>query len=89
MVKFRKLPELAYRTINGKAYIVNPKDSTLHELNETGTFIWELLESPAGEKEISAKLAAEYRIPRSKAREDAVKFLSSLKRKKLLATTDE
>ena len=44
MTNIVKTNHLAARVIEGKAFIINTKSSTLHELDETGTFIWKLIE---------------------------------------------
>jgi len=38
-----KASHLAARVIEGRAFIINTKTSTLHELDEVGTFIWKLI----------------------------------------------
>lgn len=83
-MKFIKLEHLAYRTIDGKAYIVNSKDSMLHELNGAGTFIWSLLDAPRSENEITSELTEEFAVSEREARKDAAEFLAILKSKKLI-----
>lgn len=89
MAPYSKPKHLAFRTISGKAYIVNPRDSILHELNETGTFIWNMLEKSVSENEIISALSKEFAVSRDEAARDAREFLSELRKKKLLQTADE
>ena len=44
MKYFIKTENLASRVIEGQAFIINTKTSMLHELDATGTFIWNLIE---------------------------------------------
>ncbi len=79
MKLYRKSPRLAHRVICGRAYIVDAKESLLHELNETGTFLWNLLEPPgSGRSELAAGLAREFEVPRTRADRDAREFISRL-----------
>jgi hypothetical protein len=39
-------PRLAQRLFEERMLVITPKDSMLHRLDETGTFIWQQLETP-------------------------------------------
>jgi hypothetical protein len=81
MPTYRKPGNLAYRVIGGRAYVVNPRESELHEFNETGTFIWKLLDEKqmTGAK-LAEKLAGEYDVSAARAREDVKEFLAFLEK---------
>ena len=79
MQSFKKTRHLAYRIIDSKAYVVNTKDSVLHEMNETGTFIWKMLEPPGSTlREMVKKITDEFDITAKKAEKDVKDFLSML-----------
>jgi hypothetical protein len=76
--------DIAHRIIEGQAYIINSKTSTLHELDETGTFIWKLLEKGKAPREIAESLAANYDVSAEQALKDTKEFLSELEAKGVL-----
>ncbi len=53
-------------------------------LNETGKFIWRLLEKETSAEEIAAALQAEYEIDKDTAANDTARFLQKLKDAALL-----
>ncbi|MEI6846267.1 MAG: PqqD family protein, partial [Candidatus Firestonebacteria bacterium] len=74
---------VAAREIKGKYYIVLPKEMKLIKLNNTGSFIFSLLNKKAGEKTIEKKLSAEYGISKEKAGRDLALFIQELKKAKI------
>ena len=65
-----KNPSLAWREIDGRTMIISPADSVLHELNDTGSFIWKLLDGAHSSEAIAAKMAHEYAVDPQIARAD-------------------
>ena len=74
----------AWRIIEGRAFVINTKDSTLHELDGTGTFIWKTLEKGAGIPSIVNKLCVEYDVTREAAQKDVSEFVAALIKKGLI-----
>jgi Coenzyme PQQ synthesis protein D (PqqD) len=84
MKNLLKTNNIAHRIIEGQAYIINSKTSTLHELDETGTFIWKLLEKGKAPREIAESLAANYDVSTEQAFKDTKEFLCELETKGIL-----
>lgn len=53
-------------------------------LNETGAFLWKILESGATEEQLVAKLLEEYDVDEKTAAEDVGKFINKLSEAKLV-----
>ncbi|MBN1621403.1 MAG: PqqD family protein [Endomicrobiales bacterium] len=83
-MKIRRTPHVAYRIISGQAFVVNTKNSTLHELDEVGTFIWKLIKGTGESSKIVNKVYKNYEVDRKKAQDDVMEFLSQLKEKGLI-----
>ena len=66
--------------IGKDAYIPNAIMST----NETGAFLWGLLEKGAEQDELVNALLAEYEVSREQAETDVTAFLAQLRERKLM-----
>ena len=53
-------------------------------MNETGAFLWKLLEQGAEEADLVARLAAEYEVDAAVAARDVAAFLNQLREKALI-----
>lgn len=53
-------------------------------LNQSGQFIWKLLQNEVTEEELIAKLAEKYHLKHEKAKTDIEAFLNTLREKKIL-----
>lgn len=53
-------------------------------LNETGAFLWKILESGATEEELLKKLLEEYDVGEQTAKNDLEKFINKLQEAKLV-----
>jgi len=84
-----KTDNIACRIIEGQAFIINTKTSTLHELDETATFIWRLVEKGRGHEDIARSLSEEFDVSREQASKDTADFLRELEKKGILAASDE
>ncbi|MFH1258757.1 MAG: PqqD family protein [Elusimicrobiota bacterium] len=76
--RYIKSKNIAWRKIAETVFVVTPKDSTLHQFNEQGMFIWELLDGKNTTEEISASLAGVYDVDQSTVLADALDFLELL-----------
>ena len=54
--------EVTYKIIDNQAVILNLKTGNYYSLNETGTFIWRLLEKRIGIADIANRLAEEFGV---------------------------
>ncbi|MGH9775233.1 MAG: PqqD family protein [Candidatus Acidiferrales bacterium] len=55
-------PSLAWRAIEREIMIISPEDSHVHELNETASFIWNLLDGERTTTEIAELMCKEYDV---------------------------
>lgn len=53
-------------------------------LNESGTFLWKLLEEGASEQELLSKMLDEYDVEESVAKQDIAVFLNKMREAELL-----
>jgi len=86
--RWQKNPILAWREIEGETVIVSPNDSVLHELNETGSFIWNQLDGRRAAAEIAADLAVEYDVKLEDAVRDTETLLEQLASKQLVVPAE-
>jgi hypothetical protein len=86
MTKLRKRAHLAGRIISNQAYVVNTKNSVLHEFNETGTFIWKLIEKNRSKADILRELINEFEVSAEKAQRDLDEFLAKLEKNEIIET---
>jgi coenzyme PQQ synthesis protein D (PqqD) len=85
---WQKNPILAWREIDGEIVIVSPNDSVLHELNETGSFVWKQLDGHRPAPKIAARLAEEYDVSLEDALRDIETLLGELASRQLLIPVD-
>ena len=72
-------PKLAHRVIEGRAFIMDPRDNTLHSLNETGTLVWRALAQGQGPEAAARSIAERFEVTPEEAVEDAAAFLRDLR----------
>ena len=75
---WQRNPVLAWREIDGEAVIISPGESVMHELNGTGSFVWELLDGRHTPAQIAALLSAEYEVSSETALRDTESLLQEL-----------
>ena len=85
---WQKNPILAWREIDGEIVIVSPSDSVLHELNETGSFVWKQLDGHRPAAEIATGLAAEYDVRPEDALRDIETLVGELASRHLVVPAD-
>jgi hypothetical protein len=81
---WQKSPLLAWREIDGEAIIISPGESVMHELNDTGSFVWRHADGKHSAEQIAELLAAEYEVTLAEALEDTEALLADLAQRKLL-----
>lgn len=77
-------PALAWREIEEEIVIISPLENIMHELNDTGSFLWKKIDGKRGAAELAKLLAESYDVPPAKALEDTEALLSELLSRKLL-----
>lgn len=83
-MKFSLNKKIVSRIIDGNCYIVDPQKRILHSLNETGTFIFPLLEKGAARKKIIESLCDEFETDEDTAGKDVDEFLRKMEEKKII-----
>jgi Coenzyme PQQ synthesis protein D (PqqD) len=81
---WQKNPILAWREIDDETVIISPTESVMHELNETGSFLWKNIDGQRSAAELAAMLAAEYEVTSDTALADTEELLQRLASSKLL-----
>lgn len=75
---------VTWRKTGEEAVILNLETSEYYSLNDTGTLIWELLNSGKNAGKIAETLASEYGIKADQAAADTAAFLHHLAKIKIL-----
>ncbi|OGS19268.1 MAG: hypothetical protein A2219_04400 [Elusimicrobia bacterium RIFOXYA2_FULL_50_26] len=73
--------------IDGVAFVVDSRNSTLHELSETGSFIWKLLEKGEKPDKIARQITDAYEVSLGEASRDVDEFMQQLQTYGLIAKT--
>ena len=84
MMEFKIKSKLAFRKIDGIFFIVDAEKETLHELNDMGSFIWNLIVKKRNSEEIIKKISEEFEVSDSQAKKDFNSFIDKLKDKGLV-----
>lgn len=72
------------RTIEGEAVLLNLKSGVYYSLNESGTAIWKLLESPCSVQDILTSLRDSYDLSPAEAVSQVEELLDDLASEKLI-----
>lgn len=75
--RFRPSGAVASRIIEGQAVVVSLDRRVMHELNEVGSRVWELLEDRSL-GEIADRVVQEFDVTREQALDDVRAFIASL-----------
>lgn len=73
------------RDIEGNCYIVDSKNQILHNLNQTGTFIFHQIEKNKNKEKILESLSKDFEVDEKKARDDLDEFLEILSKKNIIS----
>ncbi len=76
--------KLAFRKIDGIFFIVDAEKETLHELNDLGSFTWNLIVKKKKSEEILKKIGEEFEVSATQAKKDFNEFVDMLKEKGLV-----
>lgn len=76
--RLRQNPELIAADMDGEKVMMSIADGKYYGINQVGSRIWELLESPASVEEICRKITDEFEVEESQCRSDLNKFLEDL-----------
>jgi hypothetical protein len=83
-VYWQKNPALAWREIDEVTVIISPSDSVMHELNDTGSFLWKNIDGQRSAAELAGLLAESYEVAPDVALADTQALLEEMSSRKLL-----
>jgi hypothetical protein len=83
-VLWQKNPALAWREIDEATVIISPNDSVMHELNDTGSFLWKNIDGYRTAADLAALLAESYKVTPDVALTDTQSLLEEMSSRKLL-----
>jgi hypothetical protein len=83
-VLWQKNSALAWREIDDATVIISPSESVMHELNDTGSFLWKNIDGHKSVEELAALLAENYEVTPGTALTDAQSLLEEMASRKLL-----
>ena len=83
-VFWQKNPALAWREIDEATVIISPADSVMHELNDTGSFLWKNIDGRRSAAELAELLAESYEVTTDVALTDTQALLEEMSSRKLV-----
>jgi hypothetical protein len=75
---WQKDPALAWREIDGETVIISPGESVMHELNDTGSSVWQYVDGQRTAAQIASLLSSEYEVTPEVALSDTESLLQQL-----------
>ncbi len=88
-VFWQKNPALAWREIDDETVIISPQDSVMHELNDTGSFLWKNIDGRKSAAQLAELLAANYEVTPDAALSDTQALLEEMSSRKLVVNAPE
>ena len=85
-VIWQKNPALAWREIDDETIIISPNDSVMHELNDTGSFLWKNIDGRKSAAELAELLVENYEVAPDIALSDTEALLQEMCSRKLVVT---
>ena len=85
-VFWQKNPALAWREIDDETIIISPNDSVMHELNDTGRFLWKNIDGTKSAAELAQLLVENYEVRLDIALSDTQALLEEMSSRKLVVT---
>ena len=85
-VFWQKNPALAWREIDDETIIISPNDSVMHELNDTGSFLWKNIDGKKSAEELAGLLVENYEVTPDVALSDTQALLEEMSSRKLVVT---
>ena len=71
-------PELITADMDGDTVMMNIANGKYFGINEVGSRVWELLESPVSVADLCRHIAAEFEVDDSRCRSDLLKLLAEM-----------
>jgi hypothetical protein len=83
-VFWQKNPALAWREVEEATVIISPTDSVMHELNDTGSFLWKNIDGQRSAADLAGLLAESYEVAPEVALMDTQALLEEMSSRKLV-----
>jgi hypothetical protein len=80
-VKTGRIPS---QDVDGEVFAITPDDGVLHNFNEVGSLIWNLIDGKHSLAEIEGSILAEYDVETNRLRNDLTTFFKALGEKGLV-----
>jgi hypothetical protein len=80
-VKTKPLP---YQEVDGEVFAITPDDGMLHNLNEVGSIIWNLIDGKTNIGDIENKILSQYEIDSPTLQADLLSFMNKITEKGLI-----
>jgi hypothetical protein len=80
----RRNPKLIANQMDGEIVMMSIDNGEYYGLDEIGSRIWELLETPVRISDLIASLTEEFEVEKDECYNDTLEFLGDLKEKQLL-----
>ncbi len=77
-VLWQKNPALAWSEIDEATIIISPNDSVMHELNDTGSFLWKNIDGRRSAADLASLLGENYEVAPDVAQTDTQSLLEKL-----------
>jgi hypothetical protein len=87
-MKYMQTPDVLSSKIDRDIVLFHEASSSYYTLNNVGTRVWELLNSPKTIDEILEALIAQYEIDEETSRREVLPFLQNLIARKLVQATN-
>jgi Coenzyme PQQ synthesis protein D (PqqD) len=86
---WQRNPLLAWREIDEETVIISPNESVMHELNDTGSFVWKHIDGQRTAADIAALLADTYEVELEVALVDTNDLMNQLSARQLLVPVEQ
>lgn len=73
-----------WQELEGRALVLTPEKSAVHELNPTATFVWKKIDGKMSARSIIESLCEEFDVEKDQAEADVTYLLNEMKEKGLL-----
>ncbi len=77
-MKIKKSSDIFFKEINGEIVLLGKDKEKIHQLNQTGTFLWNNLEKTKSIKHLVQKLVEDYDIDQKTAANDVRQWITDL-----------
>ncbi len=81
----KRAPGVLFERVGDETAVMDPASGAYTRLNSTGSSLWELLAAPTTAAELGQHLARVFDLDPARAREDADRFVASLRERGLLS----